>query len=392
MVSPESSSSTGTRPSGLRAKCSGVRVSPCEEVDRHALVRAAPAGAAGSGPSCSSPRRGGRTGSRAQPSLSPRAQTNPVLLMAAIAVALPASAGRRGGGAGRAVDHDRPRGGARCGSTCSSSTRRSCAACSRTSGSRGRERVSAMARRDGRRGGRERRLLRAERRPRGRARHRRRAAQRAGGRAQRAARGRGRGARSPRCASAGAVTSTGVTRLHRRGRPHARPGARLRRARRRPADHPAERRAHLHRRERARAALARATARGRRARAGWRRCCATGGWRGSAAPGSGPVPRGALLLTGTGDAARFLRDAALPRSRAEVALTLTAAGRPVDLAQQTLVVGGGPRLLRARARGRDRQGGGLRAAAGAGLLRHLRRRSPAAYARRACGPTARSCS
>ena len=64
-------------------------------------------------------------------------------------------------------------------------------------------------------------------------------------------------------------------------------------------------------------------------------------------PGTGPVPPGALVLTGTGDAAGFLRNAALPRSRAELTLELTAAGRPVDLAQQTLVVGGGPRLLRA---------------------------------------------
>jgi hypothetical protein len=64
------------------------------------------------------------------------------------------------------------------------------------------------------------------------------------------------------------------------------------------------------------------------------------------APGSGPVPRDGLLLTGTGDAARFLRNAALPRSRAEIRLTLTSAGRPLELAQQTLVVGAGPRLLR----------------------------------------------
>jgi phosphodiester glycosidase len=63
-------------------------------------------------------------------------------------------------------------------------------------------------------------------------------------------------------------------------------------------------------------------------------------------PGTGPVPRDALLLTGTGDAARYLRDVALPRSRADVQLTLTSAGRPFDLAQQTLAVGGGPRLLR----------------------------------------------
>jgi hypothetical protein len=64
------------------------------------------------------------------------------------------------------------------------------------------------------------------------------------------------------------------------------------------------------------------------------------------APGTGGVPSDGLLLTGTGDAARFLRNVALPRSRADVKLTLTAAGRPLDLAQQTLVVGAGPRLLR----------------------------------------------
>jgi hypothetical protein len=64
------------------------------------------------------------------------------------------------------------------------------------------------------------------------------------------------------------------------------------------------------------------------------------------APGTGGVPSDGLLLTGTGDAARFLRNAALPRSRADIKLTLTAAGRPLDLAQQALVVGAGPRLLR----------------------------------------------
>jgi Phosphodiester glycosidase len=58
------------------------------------------------------------------------------------------------------------------------------------------------------------------------------------------------------------------------------------------------------------------------------------------APGSGPVPRGASLLTGTGDAARFLRDVALPRSRVEVSLDLS-------VGSTGLVVGGGPRLLRA---------------------------------------------
>src|SRR5215208_1153471 len=64
------------------------------------------------------------------------------------------------------------------------------------------------------------------------------------------------------------------------------------------------------------------------------------------APGSGPVPRDGLLLTGSGDAARFLRNAALPRSRAEIRLTLTSAGRPLELGQQRLVVSAGPRLLR----------------------------------------------
>ena len=100
------------------------------------------------------------------------------------------------------------------------------------------------------------------------------------------------------------------------------------------------------------------------------------------APGTGPVPRDGLLLTGTGDAAGFLRDAALPRSRAEIELTLTTAGRPLDLAQQTLVVGGGPRLLRGGRVAVTATGGGLRAAPGAGLLRHVRGRAPAAYARR----------
>jgi exopolysaccharide biosynthesis protein len=73
-------------------------------------------------------------------------------------------------------------------------------------------------------------------------------------------------------------------------------------------------------------------------------------------PGTGPVPRDGLLLTGTGDAARFLRDAALPRSRVRIALTLTAAGRrlalepsggPATAATPGVVLGVGPRLLRA---------------------------------------------
>ncbi len=83
-------------------------------------------------------------------------------------------------------------------------------------------------------------------------------------------------------------------------------------------------------------------------------------------PGTGPVPRDGLLLTGTDDAARFLRNAALPRSRAEIALTLiagrkripvvpddgaSAEGAPGGAAPRpgapTVVLGPGPRLLRA---------------------------------------------
>jgi Phosphodiester glycosidase len=72
-------------------------------------------------------------------------------------------------------------------------------------------------------------------------------------------------------------------------------------------------------------------------------------------PGTGPVPSDGLLLTGTGDAARFLRDAALPRSRLDIDLSLTAAGRPVDIGTSSVILGAGPRLLRA---------GGIAVAAG----------------------------
>jgi Phosphodiester glycosidase len=64
-------------------------------------------------------------------------------------------------------------------------------------------------------------------------------------------------------------------------------------------------------------------------------------------PGTGPVPRDGVLLTGTGDAARFLRDAALPRSPAEISLALRAGRRPLDINQASVVLGHGPRLLRA---------------------------------------------
>ena len=64
-------------------------------------------------------------------------------------------------------------------------------------------------------------------------------------------------------------------------------------------------------------------------------------------PGHGRVPRDGFLLTGTGDAARFLRDVALPRSPAEARLSLRVAGKTLDLEGVSAVVGGGPRILRA---------------------------------------------
>jgi hypothetical protein len=79
-------------------------------------------------------------------------------------------------------------------------------------------------------------------------------------------------------------------------------------------------------------------------------------------PGTGPVPPAASLLTGTGDAARFLRNVTLPGSRVEITLRLRGAGRPLRVipaerrlngtmpvpppGAPALVVGGGPRLLR----------------------------------------------
>ncbi|HEX6653610.1 MAG TPA: phosphodiester glycosidase family protein [Thermoleophilaceae bacterium] len=63
-------------------------------------------------------------------------------------------------------------------------------------------------------------------------------------------------------------------------------------------------------------------------------------------PGVGGVPREGVLLTGTGDAARFLRNTALPRSKADVVQKLVVAGKPVDPEGLT-VVGGGPRILSA---------------------------------------------
>ena len=63
-------------------------------------------------------------------------------------------------------------------------------------------------------------------------------------------------------------------------------------------------------------------------------------------PGTGGVPRQGVLLTGTGDAARFLRNTALPRSRADIRLNLFVKGQTLNLEGLT-AVGGGPRILKA---------------------------------------------
>jgi Phosphodiester glycosidase len=70
-------------------------------------------------------------------------------------------------------------------------------------------------------------------------------------------------------------------------------------------------------------------------------------------PGTGGVPPEGVLLTGTGDAARFLRTTALPGSHARIVLRLTADGETIDLAPGgsegggASVIGAGPRLVRA---------------------------------------------
>jgi Phosphodiester glycosidase len=61
--------------------------------------------------------------------------------------------------------------------------------------------------------------------------------------------------------------------------------------------------------------------------------------------GNAAVPAGGLVLSGSADAARFLTESAPPGSRPEVRVGLLARGRELPLAQQQLVVGGGPRLL-----------------------------------------------
>ena len=57
------------------------------------------------------------------------------------------------------------------------------------------------------------------------------------------------------------------------------------------------------------------------------------------------VPRGGLRLTGDGRAGRFLKRVLPVGSRPVVDLAVRAGGRPLSLAGQALVTGGGPRLL-----------------------------------------------
>jgi Phosphodiester glycosidase len=57
------------------------------------------------------------------------------------------------------------------------------------------------------------------------------------------------------------------------------------------------------------------------------------------------VPRGALLLSGSGNGAAFVERALPLDSRPEITMTLRAGGEPLALGAQALVTGGGPRLL-----------------------------------------------
>jgi hypothetical protein len=63
--------------------------------------------------------------------------------------------------------------------------------------------------------------------------------------------------------------------------------------------------------------------------------------------GGSRVPRDGYALTGTGDAARFLRAAATVGTRPELRLSLRSGGRSLDPAAYEAIVSGGPRLLRA---------------------------------------------
>jgi hypothetical protein len=63
--------------------------------------------------------------------------------------------------------------------------------------------------------------------------------------------------------------------------------------------------------------------------------------------GDTPIPRDGIVLSGSGDAARFLRAAARPGSRLRIRLALRAGARTVDPAEHDAILGGGPRLLTA---------------------------------------------
>jgi phosphodiester glycosidase len=63
--------------------------------------------------------------------------------------------------------------------------------------------------------------------------------------------------------------------------------------------------------------------------------------------GRSPAPRDGYVLSGTGDAARFLRRSAVVGSRPELSLALDAGGRSLDPAAYEAIVSAGPRLLRA---------------------------------------------
>ena len=58
------------------------------------------------------------------------------------------------------------------------------------------------------------------------------------------------------------------------------------------------------------------------------------------------IPPGGHVLSGSGDAGRFLREAAPPGAEPAIGLSLSAGGRLLSPASYEAVVGGGPRLLR----------------------------------------------
>ena len=62
-------------------------------------------------------------------------------------------------------------------------------------------------------------------------------------------------------------------------------------------------------------------------------------------PTRGAVTPGSMVVSGSGAAARFLREQLAPGEPASLELALSARGRVVDLSAQALVTSGGPRLL-----------------------------------------------